>query len=120
MLFEYMFDLPVPIPQHIDIHATRLNRAAAYTDGIKHIWIDYTLTRIEARCALTHELMHIARGDTCATSRHERRTRRATALALLPGVPDTPKDIPLQAIADENNVTLPVLTDRILIERGEL
>ncbi|GAA1046090.1 ImmA/IrrE family metallo-endopeptidase [Rothia amarae] len=120
MLFEHTFDLPVPIPPHIEIHPTHLTHAAAYTDGIKCIWIDRTLTRIEARCAITHELMHIARGDTCATSKRERRARRATALALLPRIPHGIKDMPLQTVADEHNVTPAVLTDRILIERGEL
>lgn len=48
---------------HIAIIWTRPHsHASAATDGTSRIWIDPTLTQIERRCALTHELLHIQYG----------------------------------------------------------
>lgn len=105
---------------HPDLILTRLDNAVAYTDGLGRIWIDPRLTRTERRCALVHEHRHLAHGDTCHSEKAERRARRETALILLPRLPEAHDDLTPHQVAAEYDVTLAVLTDRLLIERGEL
>lgn len=104
----------------LDIIPTHLAVAVAYTDGLGRIWIDPRLTRVERRCALVHEHRHLAHGDTCHSEKAERRARRETALILLPEFPHAHDDLTPHQVAAEHDVTLTVLTDRLLIERGEL
>ena len=104
-------------PEIIPLH---LARAVAYTDGVGRVWVDPRLTAVERRCALVHEHRHLANGDTCHSERAERRARRETALILLPTLPQPTGDLTPHQIAAEHEVTLSVLTDRLLIERGEL
>ena len=68
----------------ITVHRTPMRLASGYTDGHR-IWLDEHLTDVEARCALTHELVHISRGHT----RHqpaavEDDVRAQTARLLVP------------------------------------
>ncbi|WHF23222.1 hypothetical protein QJS66_02250 [Kocuria rhizophila] len=50
-----------------------LRVASGCTDG-RRVWLDEHLTDVEARCALTHELVHMSRGLTPGTSPRQRRT----------------------------------------------
>ncbi|WP_237185533.1 hypothetical protein [Rothia nasimurium] len=104
----------------LDIISTHLAVAVAYTDGLGRIWVDPRLTRTERRCALVHEHRHLAHGDTCHSEKAERRARRETALILLPQLPTAHDDLTPHQVAEHYDVTLTVLTDRLLIERGEL
>ena len=57
---------------------------AARTDG-KDIWIDDRLNPIQERCAIEHELEHVARGhSTVQTEAVEMSVRYAVAKKLLP------------------------------------
>lgn len=103
-----------------DIITTKLDNAVAYTDGINNIWIDSRLTCTERRCALVHESRHIHYGDTCHSEKAERRARRETALILLPILPVVHDDFTPYLVAEDYDVTLSILMDRLLVERGEL
>lgn len=111
----------------IRIYLAHLAGRSACTDG-KHIWLDARLTRIEARCSLTHELFHILAGHDCAQNSYaEARIRRSVARALIP-LPAILARAQSQehpaTIAEDLEVTLPVLTDRMTtltrIERAQL
>ena len=63
--FERMFDPWAFTDQRgIPVHRVPLRLASGYTDG-QRVWLDEHLTTVEARCALTHELVHISRGHDC-------------------------------------------------------
>lgn len=100
----------------IRIYLAHLAGRSACTDGT-HIWLDAHLTRIEARCSLTHELLHILRGHQCAQCvGMEKCVRERVARLLTPfqailaraQSQEHPADI-----AEDLDVTLAVLTDRM-------
>ena len=68
-------------------HVTKIDAgdALAYTDGSENIWILDGLTVAERRCTLTHELIHLERGDTGHQSdKVERLVERDAARRLIP------------------------------------
>ena len=80
-----MFD-PWAITHERGIEVIRLPlcHLSGYADG-RRIWLDQHLTATEARCTLTHELIHLARGH----NHHqpptvEDRVRADTARLLVP------------------------------------
>lgn len=92
------------------------------TDG-EHIWLDERLLQVERRCALTHEMVHVALGHTeCQPIAREARVRRITAERLITceALDDAFKWARnLPELADELWVTVPVLKDRLEgIRRG--
>lgn len=88
---------------------------AARTDGVD-IWLDDRLNEVQERCAIEHELEHVARGhSTIQTEAVEMSVRFAVAKRLLPlesivGVCKNGKS--LAGIARELQVTRQVLMDR--------
>lgn len=88
---------------------------AARTDG-ENIFIDDRLDEIQAKCAITHELVHIERGHSAVQPESiEMAVRYETARRLLPldeivGVCKNGKS--LKMIARELGVTRQVLMDR--------
>lgn len=53
------------------------------TNG-EHIWLDKRLLQVERRCAVTHEMVHVALGHTdCQPEASEARVRRITAEKLI-------------------------------------
>ncbi len=51
---------------HINLTWTPLpEQLAAVTDGRERIWMDTTLSQVERRCAICHELAHIDLGHAC-------------------------------------------------------
>lgn len=53
-----------------------------YNDGI-FIWICATLTQVQRRCALTHEIIHLERGIFPADATEEALVERLTARRLI-------------------------------------
>lgn len=106
------------IPTHVEIIRTDLTHSPAYTDGHRTIWLAIGLTQAEERCCLTHELIHIERGHHGHQSRvTEEDVRHETARRLLPALDGIPPGMPLADAAEELNVTVDVLEDRILAIR---
>ena len=103
----------------LEVKVTRLPAfLQGCTDG-RVIYLDDRLTEREKRCALTHELVHMDMGhDECQPPAVERVVRHATALLL---IPESMLDHTLQwttcpyEAAEELNVTVPVLRDRVLL-----
>lgn len=100
----------------IRIYLAHLRDRSACTDGT-HIWLDAHLTRIEARCSLTHELIHVLRGHQCAQCAGIEKCVRERVARLLTPIhailaraqsQEHPADI-----AEDLDVTLAVLTDRM-------
>lgn len=57
------------------------------TDGHSTIWLRHTLSQVERRCVLTHELIHLERGDRGHQDEDvESLVRQTTAHRLLPDV----------------------------------
>jgi len=54
------------------------------TDGVRHIRMAKDQLQVERRCTLTHELIHIERGDQGCEARAEDAVRRETARRLIP------------------------------------
>lgn len=54
----------------------------AVTDGAT-IWLHDRLLKVERRCALAHELVHIERGTHCVDDAEEQMVRRITAQRLI-------------------------------------
>ncbi|WP_368844761.1 ImmA/IrrE family metallo-endopeptidase [Kocuria sp. CPCC 204721] len=81
------------------------------------MWLDQNLTAIEARCTLTHELIHLARGH----NQHqppavEDRVRADTARLLVPWAAITAhagSRLSIWQLAQELGVTERVLNDRL-------
>lgn len=115
--FECMFD-PWAITHERGIEVIRLplRHLSGYTDG-RRIWLDQHLTATEARCTLTHELIHLARGH----NQHqpptvEDRVRGDTARLLVPWAAITAhagSQLSAWHLAQELGVTERVLTDRL-------
>ncbi|WP_178945940.1 ImmA/IrrE family metallo-endopeptidase [Kocuria sp. TGY1127_2] len=100
----------------IRIYLAHLRGRSACTDG-RHIWLDVRLTRVEARCSLTHELIHMILGHQCTQCAWiEARVRERAARLLAPisailaraQSQEHPADI-----AEDLDITLAVLTDRM-------
>ncbi|WP_423445814.1 ImmA/IrrE family metallo-endopeptidase [Kocuria sp. KSNUG] len=112
-----MFDPWALIEKHgISVQRAPLRVASGCTDG-RHVWLDEHLTDVEARCALTHELVHISRGHT----RHqpaavEDDVRAQTARLLVPWEAITAhvgSQLDEWHLAQELGVTEQVLIDRL-------
>lgn len=88
---------------------------ASLTDGVD-IWLDDRLNEVQERCAIAHELEHIARGQGSAqTEPVEMSVRYTVAQKLLPLetlFAGCRKGGSLAAVARELNVTRQVLMDR--------
>ena len=87
-------------------HVTKIDAgdALAYTDGSENIWILDGLTVAERRCTLTHELIHLERGDTGHQSdKVERLVEREAARRLIPldNLLEVDWAQPLEKIADD-------------------
>ena len=94
---------------------------ASCTDGTD-IWLDERLNEVQERCAVAHELEHIARGHSRAQPEAvEMEVRYATALKLLPpGTPALCKGAKsLAAAARALGVTRQVLMDRAALATHE-
>ncbi|TFI02580.1 ImmA/IrrE family metallo-endopeptidase [Kocuria rhizophila] len=98
------------------VHRAPLRVASGCTDG-RHVWLNEHLTDVEARCALTHELVHISRGHT----RHqpaavEDDVQAQTARLLVPWEAITEhagSQLDQWHLAQELGVTERVLIDRL-------
>jgi hypothetical protein len=95
---------------------------AARTDGVD-IWVDDRLNEIQEKCAIEHELEHIARGhSTIQPEAIEMSVRYAVAKRLLPDdlVPAcNPELKSLAAVARDLGVTRQVLMDRAVTATDE-
>lgn len=100
----------------IEVIRTPLQGLSGCTDG-RRIWLDSRLTSIEARCALTHELVHINRGhDSHQSPASEASVRAATARLLIPWDAITAhagSQLNVWHLAQELGVTERVLSDRL-------
>ena len=98
------------------IRQTRLEYARGYTDG-HTIWIDPSHTAAEARCTLTHELVHLCNGHrTHQPPREEWRVRATTARIIIPDMrPLLGWSGDLWELADELNVTPELIRDRVCV-----
>lgn len=73
------------LPPHITVHHKRLVSHAGVTDGHETIWLDDRLTEVEQRCALAHELVHLAEGHVGhQPPAVEEKVRASTARLLIP------------------------------------
>lgn len=82
------------------------------------IALNRSLTQVQRRCALAHELEHFALGAPCGTFRpsEEKRVLKATALYLLPDLDPIAAalaDCTVHAAAEELWVTWSVLVERL-------
>lgn len=89
----------------------------ATTDGRRTIWLAKGLTKVEAKCAIHHELVHIKHGHTWRQPEWiEQRVREETARTLI-GLHDLHwawrRSRSIYEMADELAVTENVLTDRL-------
>lgn len=95
---------------------TRLAHARAYTDG-HHVWLDTALTRTEARCSLTHEIVHLMAGHCSHQApKEEWKVRAHTAQLLIPDIEVVQSwwgDV--WQLADELDVTPCVIRDRVRV-----
>lgn len=96
------------------IRQVRLEHARGYTDG-HTIWLDSAHTAAEARCTLTHEIVHLYHGHrTHQPPREEWRVRATTARLLIPDmtvVARWPGSV--WELAEELDVTPEVIRDRV-------
>lgn len=101
---------------HVQVHYTRFDDGRAGATSGNLIWLEQRLLQQERRCAVQHEQIHLERGDDCDDPTVERRVRTLTAQRLIDtaDLVDAAKwaTVP-EEIADELNVTLEVLEDRI-------
>jgi hypothetical protein len=54
------------------------------TDGVGHIRMAKGQLQVERRCTITHEMIHVERGDAGCDARAELLVRRETARRLIP------------------------------------
>lgn len=107
----------------ITVHMTQLPTLSAMTDGQSTIWLDERLTKVEARCALMHEIVHIAYGHAGhQPPMIERKVRAETARRLIPferllTVRHWQGD--LHGLAEDLGVTDAVLHDRLRLATVE-
>jgi len=98
------------------IHHRPADHIPAATDG-HHIWVDPRMNQTEYRCAVMHELVHIAYGHTtCQPPLVEARVRAITAKLLVPfeGLVEAWRwATTVDELADELHVTRLVLEDRL-------
>lgn len=107
------------LPDGVQVLRVRLDHVPACTDGTT-IWLDASLTPTEERCALTHELVHVERGDTGPQPPAiEWRVRAETARRLIPNLGDVPPWTPLPELAWDHGVTIDVVLDRIRLDHQE-
>jgi len=112
-----MFDPWALIEKHgILVQRAPLRVASGCTDG-RSVWLDEHLTDVEARCALTHELVHISRGhDRHQPVAVEDDVRAQTARLLVPWEAITEhvgSQLDPWHLAQELGVTERVLIDRL-------
>ncbi|WP_369061309.1 ImmA/IrrE family metallo-endopeptidase [Kocuria rhizophila] len=115
--FERIFEPWALIEKHgILVQRAPLRVASGCTDG-RRVWLDEHLTDVEARCALTHELVHISRGHTRhQTAAVEDDVRAETARLLVPWEAITEhagSQLDQWHLAQELGVTERVLLDRL-------
>lgn len=106
---------------NITIEETPLGDTLGYYDAIEHlIVLDSTLSRLDYKCTLAHELIHATlHDDTCissiASSKQEQRARRITARLLIAdtdyAIAEAMYDTNTVLIARELDVTQSILTD---------
>lgn len=82
------------------------------------VTIDSSLTNVQARCALTHELVHVRRGEPCQDRcwLDETRTRQITATIMLPDIDNVRLMVwqhGVAAAAEHLGVTELLLLDRL-------
>lgn len=106
----------------IDVARSPLRHLSGYTDGVT-IWLDSRLTATEARCSLTHELIHLSRGHTHhQPPAVEAQVRAETARLLVPWEAITghaASQLHAWHIAQELGVTERVLADRLRYASAE-
>lgn len=112
-----MFDpWAVTDKRSIPVHRIPLRLASGCTDG-RRVWLDERLTDVEARCALTHELVHISRGhDRHQPTAVEDLVRAETARLLVPWdvvIEHIGSQLDQWHLAQELGVTERVLVDRL-------
>nr|WP_312964394.1 ImmA/IrrE family metallo-endopeptidase [Kocuria rhizophila] len=112
-----MFDPWAFTHEHnIEVIRAPLRHLSGYTDG-QRIWLDQHLTDIEARCTLTHELVHISRGhDRHQPASVEDHVRADTARILVPWDAITAhmgSQLDTWHLAQDLGVTERVLADRL-------
>lgn len=87
------------------------------TDGRATIWMHPRQTRVEKRCTLTHELIHLERGHTSACHSAVERAVRAETARRLMHIDDLVDAyrwaMSFDEIAEECDVTRTVLFDRL-------
>lgn len=70
---------------HVPVHTARLPPGLRGVTDSRTVWLDDRLTPTEARCTLTHELVHVQEGHTHhQPTRVEDQVRAATAHRLIP------------------------------------
>lgn len=111
----HIYDPWKNLPDDVTVERIALNHCPAYTLG-GTIWLDESLTSVEERCALTHELIHHERGHVGHQKAGvEQKVRYATALRLVPVIDYHDPDVPVRFAADEHGVTETVMADRLEI-----
>lgn len=115
--FERKFD-PWTLTYQCGIPVHRAPPAAGQRQGDgQRVWLDEHLTNVEARCALTHELVHIRRGhDRHQPAAVEDGVRAETAQLLVPWAAITAhvgSQLSAWHLAQELGVTERILADRL-------
>lgn len=125
-IFEYMFNPWGTLRHfaHIAIIWTRPHsNLPAATDGHRRIWIDPKLNRVERRCALTHELLHLQRGHTGCQPQSIERSIELEAARLLVRFQDLQQHaswaLSLAELAEDLMVTEAVLINRFQTLDGD-
>lgn len=88
MTYEQMLNACEPHPVHITEDRLNGDIAGLYDETLQTIIIDESMTDIQKRCTLTHELFHWLHADDACTrygrNHEERRVKRETAMLLIP------------------------------------
>lgn len=112
----YSEGLDVPVYLRADL-GTRWGQTV-WRDGVPEIHLAYDLGKIQRRCTLGHELVHVSRGAPCRPlcREDEAATVEATARWLLPDLGAVARQLAhcdMRDAAEDLSVTRNVLTDRI-------